>query len=142
MTDVNTTTEGLAPPPSNFEYQLEEARKQITNLQGQLVDARMELRHKRTVLESVQADLQSGLIEVLTEEDEDRAEWLKDFLDAHTPWEFELTRQWRVKLTVEVVIKAASEEDVRNAINDVEVNADRDSEAEVDGWNIDSIDED
>lgn len=139
MTDDNHTSESFDEQVLN--EQLTAAREQITSLQGQLAVAQEAARSSRRMLVNAQAQLQTGLMEVLTEEDEDRAEWLKDFLEANTPWEFSLTRQFRVTLNVQVLVEAKNEEEADQMANDWNVEVSGDGDPEVDGVSVEAVDE-
>src|SRR6188768_3617246 len=91
----------------NLVEQHESLRKQVLDLQTQLQE-------QRRRFNGVQNQLEEGLQEV----DEDVAETVVDFLNAWTPWEFSLEREYEVRCTMVIRVQARNADAAEQAVLD------------------------
>jgi len=108
-------------------------RSQVLDLQEKLQAANTAKVGYLQKFNTAQSSLQEGLQEL----DEDTADTVCDFLNAHSPWEFSLEQEYEVRVTMVIRVEARSADAAEQAVLDSHYEAsDRDLEienVEVDG---------
>jgi heme oxygenase len=114
----------------------------IEDVVAQLATARVDLdaakaatRTATARVSAIHSDLESAVMEL---EDDEVAEAIVDFLNANTPWEFSLEREFEVRCSMVIRVNARNADAAEQAVLDSHYTA-TDRDLEIENVEVDSV---